>query len=209
MPSAACNTMVEGGRGLECCGWVGVGYQRCRKKEKKTRVIITKGIVGFKRLASLVAIPPRIKQAVGWHLSESFSSPSLVTFSACSPLSVSRVAFAPSFLFFVSFFIFSFSHLSFPQQGPLISPPSSKTSSPPDTADRQIIKHNRFCLEFVSRAVILAPHPTPSFSKIINNTGSHCATLNIYLKAIHCFAWILWQPQSPVRHHGERSVWKR
>lgn len=147
--------MVEG------AGW---GNQRCAlKKNKKTRVIITKGIVGFKRLASLTAIPPRIKQAVGWHLAQSSSS-SLVTSSPLrllapslprSPLSPPRVVFAPSFCFFF-FHSLLLPLFSLPQRGPLILPPSSKTSSPPDTADRQIIKDNRFCLEFVSCAFFIA-----------------------------------------------------
>lgn len=148
-------------------GWEGNQLRALEKKieGKKTRVIITKGIVGFKRLASLAAIPSP-DQTGGWlalirellflqssHIHRSLSSLS-------SPCCICSLVFV-----FFSFFIFSVSYLSPPQQGPLISPPSSKTLSPPDTADRQIIKHNRFCLEFVSCAVILAPQPHPFLFK--------------------------------------------
>lgn len=86
----------------------------------------------------------------------------------------------PLVLFLFSFFIFSFSHLFLPQQGPLILPSSSKTSSPPDTADRQIIKHNRFCLEFVSLSFIPTPPPLLPFQKL-STTQDLIVRLLIYI----------------------------
>lgn len=169
--------MVEGaGWGNQCCPLTK------KKRTKKTRVIITKGIVGFKCLACLAAIPPRIKQAVGWHLSQSSSS-SLVTssilLSVCSfPHSLALLSLVSVFVLFFSFSPFSLFSLS--QRGPLISPPSSKTLSPPDTADRQIIKQQSLlsgvCL---SRRLLRRPPPLP-FQKL-STTQDLIVRLLIYI----------------------------